>query len=95
MLQLRKDLERDKSQYEIKTGKEDSVPGASLLPNYGPLPKDEENVLQEKLEKMTEQIKKEMEEEFKKQQNLLEFEDNEDDDSKIKKIFTNILLGIK
>ena len=44
---------------------------------------------------MTEQIKKEMEEEFKKQQNLLEFEDNEDDDSKIKKIFTNILLGIE
>ena len=36
-----------------------------------------------------------MEEEFKKQQNLLEFEDNEDDDSKIKKIFTNILLGIE
>ena len=66
-----------------------------MLPNYGPLPQDEENVLREKLEKMTEQIKKEMEEEFKKQQNLLEFEDNEDDDSKIKKIFTNILLGIE
>jgi len=93
MLQLRRDLERDKTQYEIKSGKdESSVPGGSLLPNYGPLPQDEENVLREKLEKMTEQIKKEMEEEFKKQQNLLEFEDNEDDDSKIKKIFTNILL---
>jgi len=96
MLQLRRDLERDKTQYEIKSGKdESSVPGGSLLPNYGPLPQDEENVLREKLEKMTEQIKKEMEEEFKKQQNLLEFEDNEDDDSKIKKIFTNILLGIE
>ena len=94
MLQLRRDLEKDKLPLDFAVrdvrGKEE---GLLPIPNYGPLKQGEENLLREKLEMMTLQIKREMEEEFKKQQSKLEFAQNEDDDSKIKKIFKNILVG--
>ena len=94
MLQLRQDLEKDKLDFEVTGGiKEPKSNNASLIPSYGPLDLNEENSLREKLEMMTLQIKKEMEEEFKKKQNEMKFAENEDDDSKIKKIFKNILSG--
>jgi len=86
MLDLRKELEKDKVDLE-KSVKSKS----GLLPDYGPLDESEENMLREKLEMMTLQIKKEMEEEFKRQQSELEFGENEDDDSKIKKIFQHMI----
>ena len=92
MLQLRKDLEKDKMAFDFST-KESKDTTNGLLPNYGPLEENEENTLREKLEMMTLQIKKEMEEEFHKQKSQLEFAKNDDDDLKIKKIFKNILLG--
>ena len=92
MLQLRKDLEKDKMAFDFST-KESKDTNNGPLPDYGPLEENEENILREKLEMMTLQIKKEMEEEFHKQKSQLEFAKNDDDDLKIKKIFKNILLG--
>ena len=92
MLQLREDLEKDKMSFEISS-KEAKGTSENLLPDYGPIEQSEENRLREKLEMMTLQIKKEMEEEFHKRQSQLEFAKNDDDDSKIKKIFKSILLG--
>ena len=92
MLQLREDLEKDKMSFEISS-KETKGTSENLLPDYGPIEQSEENRLREKLEMMTLQIKKEMEEEFHKRQSQLEFSKNDDDDSKIKKIFKSILLG--
>ena len=92
MLDLRKDLEKDKQVFEVSKCRSKVLPtGDNLLPDYGPLEKDEESVLRERLEMMTMQIKQEMEVEFKKTQSKMEFEENEDDDSKIKKIFENML----
>ena len=94
MRRVRQDLEKDKLDFEVTGGiKEPKSNNASLIPSYGPLDLNEENSLREKLEMMTLQIKKEMEEEFKKKQNEMKFAENEDDDSKIKKIFKNILSG--
>lgn len=92
MLQLRKDLEKDKMAFDF-SAKESKETNTGLLPDYGPLEQNEENILREKLEMMTLQIKKEMEEEFQKHKSQLEFAKNDDEDLKIKKIFKNILLG--
>ena len=92
MLQLRKDLEKDKMAFDF-SAKESKETNNGLLPDYGPLEQNEENILREKLEMMTLQIKKEMEEEFHKHKSQLEFAKNDDEDLKIKKIFKNILLG--
>ena len=70
MLQLRKDLEKDKMAFDFNA-KESKDTNNGLLPDYGPLEQNEENILREKLEMMTLQIKKEMEEEFHKQKSQL------------------------
>ena len=59
MLQLRKDLEKDKMAFDFST-KESKDTNNGPLPDYGPLEENEENILREKLEMMTLQIKKEI-----------------------------------
>ena len=76
MFQLRKDLEKEKLDIDVTL--EENEKKCTLLPNYGPLEQSEENVLREKLEIMTQQIKREMEEQFDKSVSL---SDSKEDDT--------------
>ena len=76
MFQLRKDLEKEKLDIDVTL--EENEKKCTLLPNYGPLEQSEENVLREKLEIMTQQIKREMEEQFDKSVSL---SDTKEDDT--------------
>ena len=87
MLQLRKDLEKEKLDFELS--REDKDRGcSSLLPNYGPLEYNEENLLREKLEMMTQQIKREMEDQFNRKHAVLDSE--EEEKNKIRNIFKSL-----
>jgi len=98
MLQLRKDIENFKehpeenTQINEKSLKDVEVP---LLAKGSELEKNEENILRERLEMMTLQIKQELEEELLQEESrksLSENKPNEDDDTKIKHFFQNLVL---
>ena len=86
MLQLRKDLEKEKLDSDFAL--EDTEKKCNLLPSYGPLDHGEEKVLREKLEIMTQQIKKEMEEQFNR--NPSGFDSSLEENSKIRNIFKSL-----
>ena len=87
MLELRKDLEKEKLDLNLtREGKEKEC---SLLPNYGPLEHSEENMLREKLEMMTQQIKREMEDQFNR--NHAELDCDEEEKSNIRNIFKSLV----
>ena len=67
---------------------EDTEKKCNLLPSYGPLDHGEEKVLREKLEIMTQQIKKEMEEQFNR--NPSGFDSSLEENSKIRNIFKSL-----
>ena len=97
MLQLRKDIENfkehpeDNSILNVKNVKETYLPVAS---QDCELEKNEENILRERLEMMTLQIKQELEEELLREESRkdqLGNKPNEDDDTKIKKFFQKLV----
>ena len=98
MLQLRRDIENFKEQPEENISSNEKilkeVEGSILLKGVE-IEKNEENILRERLEMMTLQIKQEMEEELLKEKSrvkILENKPNEDDDTKIKKFFKKLVL---
>ena len=97
MLQLRKDIENFKEQPEdnsvlnVRQVKETDLPVAS---KDFEIEKNEENILRERLEMMTLQIKQELEDELLKEESrkgYLGVKTNEDDDTKIKNFFQNLV----
>ena len=97
MLQLRKDIENFKEHPE-----DNSILNVkNLKETYSPVPskdceleKNEENILRERLEMMTLQIKQELEEELLREESRkdqLGNKPNEDDDTKIKKFFQKLV----
>jgi len=99
MLQLRRDIENFKEQpaEENISSNEKHLKEveANVLLKGVEIEKSEENILRERLEMMTLQIKQEMEEEMIKEKariEELENKQNEDDDTKIKKFFQKLAL---
>ena len=85
MLQLRKDLKKEKLDFKLTRAEKEKE--CSLLPNYGPLEHNEENMLREKLEMMTQQIKREMEDQFNMEPEL---DSDEVEKNKITNIFQSL-----
>merc|ERR1719427_842138 len=101
MLQLRKDIENFKEQPEEVFFNNETLETnnkTKLHKKSSDFDKSEENILRERLEMMTLQIKQEMEEELLKEKSNLEIlqnKPNEDDDTKIKKFLQNCVLQDK
>eukprot|EP00092_Neocalanus_flemingeri_P012012 GFUD01012949.1.p1 GENE.GFUD01012949.1~~GFUD01012949.1.p1 ORF type:complete len:560 (+),score=162.79 GFUD01012949.1:134-1813(+) len=98
MLQLRRDIEDFKENPEeiiSSNEKHSNEVDKSIVENSVENEKTEENILRERLEMMTLQIKQEMEEEMlkeKSKKDILGNKSNEDDDTKIKKFFQQLVL---